>query len=85
MPDALQVTAGLDAHFMQQLVHVDPPAKTLTSLGEVHRLYKVTPDIDRLLRELYINGGKTPWEKEQEAAARSVPVKQERGVKMELD
>lgn len=84
------MTAGLDTRFLQQLLHVDPAAKALTSLGEVHRLYKVTPDIDRLLRELYLNGGKTPWEKEQEAgpgagAGRGGQAGEARGVKMELD
>ena len=55
-------------------------------LGEVHKQYIVTPDIDRLLRELYLNGGATPGDKEAEARSVAAAVKVEQGlVKMEVD
>jgi DNA-directed RNA polymerase III subunit RPC4 len=45
---------------------MDQPNKAAVVLGEVHKNYLVTPDIDRLLEELYINGGKTPGDRERE-------------------
>ena len=55
-------------------------------LGHVYKQYTVTPDIDRLLGELFINGGQTPADKEAEKARASGKVRMERGlVKMEVD
>lgn len=69
---------------MQQLVHVDNKGKGVTVLGEVHKQYVVTPDLDRLLEELFINGGETPGDRERVAAERERRLRAERGlVKME--
>lgn len=79
-----KVTPGVNATFLQQLVHVDSKAKAATVLGEVHKGYVVTPDLDRLLEELFINGGETPGDRERAQAAAERRVKVEKGlVKME--
>ncbi|WVF68825.1 hypothetical protein IAT40_003598 [Kwoniella sp. CBS 6097] len=80
----MNVTPGLPATFIQHLVHLDGKSKSAQILGEVHKNYVVTPDIDRLLQELYINGGKTPGELETERRRRIIlekgliPMKKER-------
>ncbi|WRT69389.1 uncharacterized protein IL334_006373 [Kwoniella shivajii] len=58
----MNVTPGLPTTFIQHLVHLDQKTKSAQVLGEVHKNYIVTPDVDRLLQELYINGGQTPGE-----------------------
>ncbi|WWC93125.1 uncharacterized protein L201_008092 [Kwoniella dendrophila CBS 6074] len=58
----MNVTPGLPTTFIQHLVHLDLKEKNVHVLGEVHKNYIVTPDIDRLLEDLYINGGQTPGE-----------------------
>ncbi len=86
MDCAIQVTPGVPATFLQQLVHLDPTSKKATVLGEILKQYVVTPDIDRLLRELYLNGGATPGDKEAEARKILSAVKVEKGsVKLEVD
>jgi DNA-directed RNA polymerase III subunit RPC4 len=63
---------------------MDAKAKSTTVLGEIHKGYVVTPDIDRLLEELFINGGETPGDRERAQAVIDRRVKMERGlVKME--
>lgn len=52
---------------MQQIVHLDQPTKTASVLGEVHKTYVITPDIDRLLGELSMNGGVIPGEMDDDA------------------
>lgn len=47
-------------------MHLDNKAKAAVVLGEVNKNYVVTPDIDRLLQDLFINGGQTPGDKEWE-------------------
>ncbi|WVQ96365.1 hypothetical protein IAU59_003470 [Kwoniella sp. CBS 9459] len=80
----MNVTPGLPATFIQHLVHLDGKSKSAQILGEIHKNYVVTPDIDRLLQELYINGGKTPGELETERRRRIIldkgliPMKKER-------
>ncbi|EJT53271.1 hypothetical protein A1Q2_03622 [Trichosporon asahii var. asahii CBS 8904] len=78
----MDVSPGVSPSFLQTLVHVDQKSKTLAVAGEVHKSYVVTPDVDRLLDELFINGGETPGDREKRALRQ---VKMERGVKMELD
>lgn len=78
----MDVSPGVSPTFLQTLVHVDQKSKTLAVAGEVHKSYVVTPDVDRLLDELFINGGETPGDREKRAMRQ---VKMERGVKMELD
>lgn len=78
----MDVSPGVSPSFLQTLVHVDQKNKALAVAGEVHKSYVVTPDVDRLLDELFINGGETPGDKEKRALRQ---VKLERGVKMELD
>ena len=81
-----QVNSGIQTNFLQQIVHLDSAKKSATVLGEVHKQYTVTPDIDRLLHELYIHGGQTPADKEAEKKRLMKDVKVERGlVKMEVD
>lgn len=48
--------------FLQQVVHLDKPSRTAALLGEVHKTYVVTPDIDRLLDELRVHDGVVPGE-----------------------
>ena len=67
-------------------MHVDAVDKSANVLGEVHRQYVVTPDIDRLLGELFMNGGQTPADKEAERKRLMRDVKTERGwIKLEVD
>jgi len=80
------VTPGVTSTFLQQLVHLDTAGKSAVVLGEVHKQYIVSPDIDILLRDLYLNGGATPGDKEAEARKVAEEVKVERRlVKMELE
>ncbi|KAJ9122096.1 hypothetical protein QFC24_004323 [Naganishia onofrii] len=58
----MDVTPGVAASFIQQLVHLDKPTRQARVLGEVHKSYILTPDVDRLLHELQLNGGKVPGE-----------------------
>lgn len=44
-------------------MHLDTHKKYTNVLGEIHRSYVVTPDVDRLLSQLYIEGGLTPGDK----------------------
>ncbi|KAK6909021.1 hypothetical protein I203_103031 [Kwoniella mangroviensis CBS 8507] len=80
----MNVTPGLPTTFIQHLVHLDDKTKSAHVLGEVHKNYVVTPDIDRLLEDLYINGGKTPGEVDAERRRRLIrekglmPMKRER-------
>ncbi|WOO79831.1 DNA-directed RNA polymerase III subunit RPC4 [Vanrija pseudolonga] len=77
----MNVSAGVPTTFLQQLVHVDTKAKSANVLGEIHKQYTVTPDIDRLLEELFLNGGETPGDREKRELKR---IKMEAGlVKME--
>ena len=81
----MNVIPGVPATFLQQIVHLDSGHKSASVLGEVHKQYIVTPDIDRLLNELYLNGGMTPGDKELEARKVASQVKVEKGlVKMEM-
>lgn len=57
-----QVTAGVPTTFLQQVVHLDRTSRTAALLGEVHKSYVVTPDIDRLLDELRVHDGVVPGE-----------------------
>jgi DNA-directed RNA polymerase III subunit RPC4 len=80
------VNPGVSPSFIQQFVHLDSTTKSTNVLGHVYKQYTVTPDIDRLLGELFINGGQTPADKEAEKVRASGKVKMERGlVKMEVD
>ncbi|KAJ9091646.1 hypothetical protein QFC19_009016 [Naganishia cerealis] len=58
----MDVTPGVATTFVQQLVHLDKPTRQARVLGEVHKAYVLTPDVDRLLHELHLNGGKVPGE-----------------------
>ncbi|KAJ9120628.1 hypothetical protein QFC22_002557 [Naganishia vaughanmartiniae] len=58
----MDVTPGVATTFVQQLVHLDKPSRQARVLGEVHKSYILTPDVDRLLHELQLNGGKVPGE-----------------------
>ncbi|ORY35029.1 RNA polymerase III RPC4-domain-containing protein [Naematelia encephala] len=68
----MNVTPGVPPTFIQHLVHVDQPSKSLTVLGEVNTQYTVSPDIDRLLQDLFIIGGQTPGDLENEKRKRMV-------------
>lgn len=58
-------------------------------LGEINKNYVVTPDIDRLLQDLFINGGMTPGDKEWEEHKQKFRRARAEGgpglMKMELD
>lgn len=56
------MTPGVATTFVQQLVHLHKPARQARVLGEIHKSYILTPDVDRLLHELHLNGGKVPGE-----------------------
>jgi DNA-directed RNA polymerase III subunit RPC4 len=71
------VTPGVPTTFLQQLVHLDSTKKEAAVLGEVHKQYVVTPDVDRLLAELFENGGKTHMEKEEEESKARMKIKAE--------
>ncbi|GFZ50272.1 hypothetical protein JCM24511_08028 [Saitozyma sp. JCM 24511] len=82
----MNVNTGVPATFLQHLVHMDAPHKAAAVLGEVNKHFVVTPDVDRLLQELYISGGVTPGDKEAQDRKRALRdgVKLEPGlVKME--
>lgn len=38
-------------------------------LGEIHKSYILTPDVDRLLHELHLNGGKVLGEEDDQVKA----------------
>jgi len=64
-------------------MHLDPLLKHANVLGDIHKGYVVTPDIDRLLGELFVNGGLTPGDR---AKMKKERMEAERGMmKMELD
>ncbi|KZV72232.1 hypothetical protein PENSPDRAFT_742865 [Peniophora sp. CONT] len=48
----MDVTAATQPSFLQQATHVDHKSKRLHVLGEVHRRFVVTPDLDVLLDEM---------------------------------
>lgn len=79
----------METTFLQQLVHLDSKAKAAVVLGEVNKNYVVTPDIDRLLQDLFINGGQTPGDKEWAARKAEVLRQAREGgpnlMKMEMD
>lgn len=80
----IQVTPGVPNTFLQQLVHLDQKRHATTVLGEVHKGYVVMPDIERLLEDLWLNGGETPGDRERAARIEERRIKMERGlVKME--
>ena len=80
------MTPGVPATFLQQLVHIDKSKKSAVVLGEVHKQYVVTPDADRLLGELSVNGGATPGDREAAERRAATVVKVERClVKMEVE
>lgn len=54
---------------MQQLVHLYQPGRQARVLGEIHKSYILTPDVDRLLHELHLNGGKVPGEEDDQVKA----------------
>lgn len=70
-------------------MHLDSKAKAAVVLGEINKNYVVTPDIDRLLQDLFINGGHTPGDKEwDQQKAEILRMRREGGpnlVKMEVD
>lgn len=68
----LQVNPGVPPTFVQQLVHLDAKQKSAVVLGDVHKNYVVTPDIDRLLQDLYSNGGQTPGDREVDARMKAM-------------
>lgn len=68
----MDVNPGVPATFVQQLVHLDAKQKSAIVLGDVHKNYVVTPDIDRLLQDLYSNGGQTPGDREVEARMKAL-------------
>lgn len=57
-----QVTPGVGASFVQQLVHLHKSSRQARVLGEIHKSYILTPDVDRLLHELHLNHGIVPGE-----------------------
>lgn len=67
------MTPGVPCTFLQHLVHLDTPKKAINVLGEVNKHYVITPDVDRLLKELWLNDGETHGEKQRKMA----PVKLE--------
>ncbi|WVO13645.1 hypothetical protein L204_101266 [Cryptococcus depauperatus] len=71
----MNVAPGVPTTFTQQFVHLDAKKKDAIVVGDVHKNYVVTPDIDRLLQDLYIHGGQTPGDKEGEIRKRSVLIK----------
>lgn len=80
-----QVAPGVPTTFLQQLVHLDAKAKSTTVLGEVHKQYTITPDLNRLLEELFLNGGETPGDRERKNTEADRRLGAERGlVKMEM-
>lgn len=62
-----QVTPGVPTSFVQQVVHLDKNEKKASLLGEIHKSYVMTPDVDRLLEQLRLNDGKVPGETDPNA------------------
>ncbi|BEI88178.1 uncharacterized protein CcaverHIS019_0108960 [Cutaneotrichosporon cavernicola] len=80
----MNVNAGVPSTFLTQLVHVDGKKHSTTVLGEVHKSYTAMPDVDRLLDQLFLNGGETPGDRERAARKEANRQARERGlVKME--
>jgi len=80
MAESIQVRPGVPPTFLQHIVHLGGKDKAATVLGEIHKQYVVTPDIDRLLDELFKNGGKTPDDLAEERRRGSARVKIEEGL-----
>lgn len=68
----MQVTPGVPTTFLQNLVHHNKESRTAAVMGEVNKSYIVTPDVDRLLHELHLNGGIVPGD---EAPVDEGPIK----------
>ncbi|GMK54902.1 hypothetical protein CspeluHIS016_0114880 [Cutaneotrichosporon spelunceum] len=80
----MNVNGGVPSTFLTQLVHVDAKKHSTTVLGEVHKSYTVMPDVDRLLDQLFLNGGETPGDRERAARKDASRQARDRGlVKME--
>lgn len=83
------MSPGVETTFLQQLVHLDNKAKAAVVLGEINKNYVVTPDIDRLLQDLFVNGGQTPGDKEwNQQKAEILRIRREGGpslMKMDMD
>jgi DNA-directed RNA polymerase III subunit RPC4 len=80
----MDVNAGVPSTFLTQLVHVDAKKHSTTVLGEVHKSYTVMPDVERLLDQLFLNGGETPGDRERAARREAHRQALDRGlVKME--
>ncbi|KZP01700.1 hypothetical protein CALVIDRAFT_547944, partial [Calocera viscosa TUFC12733] len=49
---AMEVHPAAETAFLENVVHLDPSTKQMTSLGSVERRFVVSPDLDALLTEL---------------------------------
>jgi DNA-directed RNA polymerase III subunit RPC4 len=64
--DALQVTGGSQAAFLQQLMVLDASSATATTLGELHRKFVVAPDVEEMLRDAAIGDREARERRERE-------------------
>lgn len=63
----MEVTGGSQSTFLQQVMLLDPSNRTATSLGELHRKFIVSPEIDCMLNDISLHDAE---QREKEDARR---------------
>uniref|UniRef100_V5GS22 Uncharacterized protein n=1 Tax=Kalmanozyma brasiliensis (strain GHG001) TaxID=1365824 RepID=V5GS22_KALBG len=51
----MEVTGGSQSTFLQQVMLLDPSNRTATSLGELHRKFIVSPELDCMLNDIKLH------------------------------
>lgn len=51
----MEVTGGSQSTFLQQVMLLDPTNKSATALGELHRKFIVTPELDCMLNDITLH------------------------------
>lgn len=70
----MEVTGGSQSTFLQQVMLLDPSNKTATTLGELHRKFIVSPELDCMLNDISLYDEEKRLEEErrrQEEAAKA--------------
>ncbi len=61
----MEVTGGSQSTFLQQVMLLDPSNRTATSLGELHRKFIVSPEIDCMLNDISLHDEEVRKEEER--------------------
>lgn len=70
----MEVTGGSQSTFLQQVMLLDPSNRTATSLGELHRKFIVSPELDCMLNDIKLHDEeeRAKEEKRQEEEQRKI-------------